>query len=88
MDELMPLSGRSRSPDRRCYLLLAGVASSARCRSDSGRVRPRPNHSRDRWPEMMAQGTFVARSLLVRADWALFRPPPVRWAYHTSCGPL
>jgi hypothetical protein len=37
---------------------------------------------------MMAQRTFVARSLLVAADRVLFRPPQMRWAYFTSCGPL
>lgn len=37
---------------------------------------------------MMAQGTFVVRSLLVPADPALFRPRPIRWAYQTSRGPL
>jgi hypothetical protein len=88
VDKSLPVRPLARDPERRCHLLLDGIASSARCRCGSGQARPRTNHSWDRWPEMMVQGTFVTRSLRLPTDRALSHPPLMRWAYNTSCGPL
>jgi hypothetical protein len=37
---------------------------------------------------MMVRGTFATRSLLLSTDRSLSHLPLMRWAYHTSCGPL
>jgi hypothetical protein len=88
MDESLPLSGRSRAVPTGVviyywtglpHLPVAGVKA-----VEYADELPLS----DRWSEMTPQDGFVARSLLVTADRRLFRPPPIRRAYLTSCGPL
>jgi hypothetical protein len=89
MDESLPLSGRSGAvPIGVVIYYWTGLPHLPVAGVKSVEFADELPISRDRWPEMTPQGSFVARSLLVTADRRLFRPPPMRWAYLTSCGPL